>query len=390
MSNEVRTKIEATGSFLAASSEAADDLGRLPDETGKALKECGVVRLLQPADFGGYEADPRDFLAAVMDVGSWCPSAGWVSGVVGVHPWELAFNDRRLQEEVWGEDPDTWVASPYAPSGTATRTDGGYVLNGRWKFSSGTDLCDWIVLGAKVLGEDAGPIAMLHVMLPRGDYEIVHDSWDVMGLEGTGSKDIVVTDAFIPTYRTLDLATVITGTAAAAAGRTQPLYQLPWTVMFPCAVSSALVGIAEGVLKEGIEYQKGRVSQLGVAQVSDSYSRAIIGEAAADIRSARTQLLFNMGELYEALAAGHDVTLQQRVACRRDQVRAAWRAAKAADDVYAVCGGNSIRRDTPVQRFWRGMHAGLHHGIFTAGGVYDGAAGVLMGLPPQGPAAMTL
>ena len=390
MSNEVRTKIEATGEFLAASSEAADDLGRLPDETGKALKECGVVRLLQPADFGGYEADPRDFLAAVMDVGSWCPSAGWVSGVVGVHPWELAFNDRRLQEEVWGEDPDTWVASPYAPSGTATRTDGGFVLNGRWKFSSGTDLCDWIVLGAKVLGEDAGPIAMLHVMLPRGDYEIVPDSWDVMGLEGTGSKDIAVTDAFIPTYRTLDLATVITGTAAAAAGRTQPLYQLPWTVMFPCAVSSALVGIAEGVLKEGIEYQKGRVSQLGVAQVSDSYSRTIIGEAAADIRSARTQLLFNMGELYEALAAGHDITLQQRVACRRDQVRAAWRAAKAADDVYAVCGGNSIRRDNPVQRFWRGMHAGLHHGIVTAGGVYDGAAGVLMGLPPQGPAAMTL
>ncbi len=390
MTHDVRTKIEEAGSFLAESSEAADELGRLPDETGKALKECGVVRLLQPADFGGYEADPRDFLAAVMDVGNWCPSAGWVSGVVGVHPWELAFNDRRLQEEVWGEDPDTWVASPYAPSGTATRTDGGYVLNGRWKFSSGTDLCDWIVLGAKVTGEDAGPIAMLHVMLPRGDYEIVHDSWDVIGLEGTGSKDIVVRDAFIPTYRTLDLATVVTGRAAIDSGRTQPLYRLPWTVMFPCAVSAALVGIAEGVLKQGIEYQKSRVSTLGVAQVSDSYSRAIIGEAAADIRGSRTQLLFNIGEMYDALDAGHDVPLQQRVACRRDQVRAAWRAAKAADDVYAVCGGNSIRRDTSVQRFWRGVHAGLHHGIFVAGGVYDGAAGVMMGLPPQGPAAMTL
>ena len=82
MSNIVRTRIEEAGSFLAESSEAADELGRLPDETGKRLKECGVVRLLQPADFGGYEADPRDFLNAVMDVGSWCPSAGWVAGVV--------------------------------------------------------------------------------------------------------------------------------------------------------------------------------------------------------------------------------------------------------------------------------------------------------------------
>ena len=89
--------------------------------------------------------------------------------------------------------------------------------------------------------------------------------------------------------------------------------------------------------------------------------------------------------MYEALRAGHEITMQQRVACRRDQVRVAWRAAKAADDVYAVCGGNAIRRDKPVQRFWRGMHAGLHHGIFVAGRVYDAAAGMLMGHLPQGP-----
>lgn len=390
MSHNVQTMIEETGAFLAESSAAADELGRLPEETGKRLKDCGVVRLLQPADFGGYEADPRDFLSAVMDIGNWCPSAGWVSGVVGVHPWELAFNDRRLQEEVWGEDPDTWVASPYAPSGTATRTDGGYILDGHWKFSSGTDLCDWIVLGAKVVGENAGPIAMLHVMLPRGDYEIVEDSWQVMGLEGTGSKDVVVRGALIPDHRALDMVTVITGQAAVSAGRLQPLYRLPWTVMFPCAVSAGLIGIAEGVLKHAVDYQKQRVSALGVAQASDAYSRAVIGEAAADIRASRTQLLYDVGEMFEALAAGHEISVQQRVACRRDQVRAAWRAAKAADDVYAVCGGNSIRTDNPIQRFWRGMHAGLHHGIFVAGGVYDGAAGVLMGFPPQGPAAVTL
>ncbi|MCB0993559.1 MAG: hypothetical protein KDB21_00610 [Acidimicrobiales bacterium] len=390
MTHEVRTKIAEAGPALAEKSEAADDLGRLPDETGKRLRDCGVIRLLQPTDFGGYEADPRDFLNAVMDVGNWCPSAGWVSGVVGVHPWELAFNDRRLQEEVWGEDPDTWVASPYAPSGTATPADGGYVLNGRWKFSSGTDLCDWIVLGALVEGQDASRIAMLHVMLPRADYEIVHDSWNVIGLDGTGSKDIVVSDAFIPTYRTLDIGKVMSGEAAIESGRTQPLYRLPWTVMFPCAVSAALIGIAEGVLNHAVEYQKGRVSALGVVQESDSYSRAIIGEAAADIRSARIQLSYDVGEMFDAISDGHEVTMQQRVACRRDQVRAAWRAAKAADEVYAVCGGNSIRLDTPIQRFWRGMHAGLHHGIFTAGGVYDAAAGVLMGFPPQGPAAITL
>jgi alkylation response protein AidB-like acyl-CoA dehydrogenase len=390
MSHEVFNKIEEAGSLFAERSEAGDELGRLPDEVCKRMKDSGLVRLLQPADFGGYEADPRDFLNAVMDVGNHCPSAGWVAGVVGVHPWELALNDVRLQEEVWGDDPDTWIASPYAPSGTAVPVDGGYTVNGHWKFSSGTDHCDWVVLGAAIPGPDAKPAGMLHIMLPRSDYEIVPDSWNVIGLAGTGSKDVIVHDAFVPDYRTIDVVKVLNGKAALEAGRLQPLYRMPWSTMFPCAVSAGVIGIAEGVLKHAVEYQQGRVSAIGTVQSSDPHSRATIGEAAADIRSARVQLISNVGELYEAVCAGREVTIEQRVACRRDQVRVAWRAAKAADDAYAVCGGNAIRLDKPLQRFWRGMHAGLHHGIFVAGPVYDAAAGMLMGQLPQGPAAATI
>ncbi|MFJ1912934.1 hypothetical protein ACIOGX_13470 [Streptomyces sp. NPDC088147] len=79
------------------------------------------MRLLQPRDFGGHAAHPRDFAEAVMAVARVCGSTGWVSGVVGVHPWEMALMDRKLQAEVWGENPDTWIASPYAPQGIATR-----------------------------------------------------------------------------------------------------------------------------------------------------------------------------------------------------------------------------------------------------------------------------
>jgi 3-hydroxy-9,10-secoandrosta-1,3,5(10)-triene-9,17-dione monooxygenase len=392
VSHDVSSRIDEAGSLFAAQSAAADELGRLPDEVAKQLKDTGLVRLLQPAEFGGYEADPRDFLGAVMDAGKWCPSVGWVAGVVGVHPWELALNDPKLQEEVWGDDPDTWVASPYAPSGTAVPVDGGYVVNGRWQFSSGTDHCDWVVLGAIVPGTaaDYAPAGMLHVMLPRRDYEIVEDSWNVMGLAGTGSKDIAIRDAFVPAYRTIDVAKVMDGRAAAEAGRDQPLYRLPWSTVFPSAVSAGLIGIAEGVLRGAVEYQRGRVSAMGVAQASDPYSRARIGEAAADLRGARVQLLYNVGELYEGLRAGHEVTLEQRVACRRDQVRVAWRAAQAADDVFSLCGGNALRLDKPLQRFWRGMHAGLNHAVFMSGAVYDDAAGMLMGFPPQGSAAGTI
>ena len=389
MAHDVLDRIEESGPFFAEHSAEADERGRLTDDVAKHMKDTGLVRLLQPADFGGYEADPRDFLCAAMDVGNWCPSAGWVAGVVGVHPWELALQDERVQEEVWGDDPDTWVASPYAPSGTATRVDGGFQVTGHWKFSSGTDLCEWAVLGARLVNDAGDMVGALHIMLPRTDYEIVDDSWNVAGLEGTGSKDIVVTDTFVPDYRTIDILKVLNGQAFEESSRTQPLYKMPWSSLFPCAVTAGVIGIAEGVLNSAVDYQRDRVSAVGVAQATDPHTRATIGEAAAEVRGSRAQLLYNVGELYDAACAGHDITLEQRVACRRDQVRVAWRAAEAADKVFAICGGNSVRRDNPVQRFWRGMHTGLHHGIVVRGHIYDAAAGMLWGEPLSGPMAMT-
>lgn len=392
MSHNDFPALAAMREYLVGQQAEADELGRLPDETARQLKASGLIRALQPIDYGGLECDPRDFMVGVMEVGQYCPSAGWVAGVVGVHPWELAFNDRRLQDEVWGEDPDTWFASPYAPSGIAIETEDGYRVSGHWKFSSGTDHCTWVVLGAVVADESAQPLdppQMIHVMLPRDDYEIIEDSWQVMGLEGTGSKDVVIEDKFVPGYRTLDVGKAMDGRAAAEAGRTQPLYRMPWSAIFPSAVASGVIGIAEGVLRCAVEFQKGRVSVGGVHQASDPYTKSAIGEAASDIRSARTQLLYNLGEMYEATCRGEHVTMAQRVAGRRDQVRVAWRAAKAADEVYARCGGNAIRLDQPLQRFWRGMHAGLNHAIFVPGEIYDAAAGMLMGFEPEGRLAKT-
>ncbi|MEZ5167386.1 MAG: hypothetical protein R2695_13195 [Acidimicrobiales bacterium] len=284
MAHDVLARLHDAGPLFAEHAEKAEHQGRLTDEVARALKDSGLVRLLQPADFGGYEADPRDFLTAAMDVGNWCPSAGWVAGVVGVHPWELALQDERVQEEVWGTDPDTWIASPYSPGGTATPADGGYQVTGHWKFSSGTDLCDWAVLGARLENTDGQVVGALHIMLPRADYEIVADSWAVAGLEGTGSKDIVVTDAFVPDYRTIDVVKVLDGRAFAESGRTHPLYKMPWSSLFPCAVTAGVIGIAEGVLKSAVEYQRDRVSAVGVAQATDPHTRAAIGEAAAEIR----------------------------------------------------------------------------------------------------------
>src|SRR5262249_55418105 len=136
--------------------QEAEDARRISEETIKSLQETGFFKLLQPARYGGLEASPVDFYRGVRLIASACGSPGWVSSVLGVHPWQLALFDERAQDEVWGEDPTTLVSSSYAPMGRAKVVDGGFQFSGRWSFSSGCDHAQWVFLGGLVMGED-GP-----------------------------------------------------------------------------------------------------------------------------------------------------------------------------------------------------------------------------------------
>ncbi|MCU1644985.1 MAG: 3-hydroxy-9,10-secoandrosta,3,5(10)-triene-9, 17-dione monooxygenase [Nocardia sp.] len=388
MSHEVMRRVEESAAQLAATADETERLGRLSDESVKLMRQAGVMRLLQPTDFGGYAAHPREFAETVMAVAKHCGSAGWVLGVGGVHPWEMALMDRTLQNEVWGENPDAWIASPYAPQGIATPTDGGYILKGHWNFSSGTDHADWLFLGA-LLGNADGTPAMppksLHVVLPRSDYTIVDDSWDVIGLSGSGSKDIIVDGAFIPAYRTIDADEVAAGAGAAErAGRTDTVYKLPFWSMFPLGITSAVVGICEGALAANLEYQRGRVNAMGTQIKDDPISLYAISEAATEIAASRTHLIDGICRLYDKADAGQEITFEDRSLVRRNQIRAAWRAVSAVDEIFARSGGNAVRRSNPMQRFWRDAHVGLQHAIHVPGGTYHSNALTAMGIEPQG------
>lgn len=366
----------------------AEKIGKLTDATVKSMKSAGHIRLLQPKQYGGLEVHPREFAETVMALAALDPSAGWINGVVGVHPYQLAYADPRVAAEIWADDVDTWVASPYAPQGVARPVDGGYIFNGRWQFSSGTDHCEWIFLGA-LLGDAEGkpvmPPQMLHMILPRRDYEIVEDSWDVVGLRGTGSKDVIVKDAFVPDYRTMDAFKVMDGTAQREAGMTETLYLMPWSTMFPLGISSATIGIAEGALAAHLDYQRERVGAAGTAIKDDPYVMYAIGEAAADINAARQEILANADRIYDMVDAGKEVSFADRAAGRRTQVRAVWRAVMAVDQIFSRSGGNAMRMDKPLQRYWRDAHTGLAHAIHVPGTVYHASALSSFGVEPQGP-----
>lgn len=370
---------------LAQQALDAEQHGQLPPATVDILRASGVTRMLQPRDWGGMESHPAQFMQAVMTIAAHNPSAGWVAGVVGVHAWEAALNDERLLNDIWRDDASNWIASPYAPMGVATPHENGYRLSGRWTFSSGTDHCQWIVLGALTAdasGKPLHPPQVMHVMLPRADYTIVPGSWQVMGLQGTGSKDVTVQDAFIPAYRCLSTKTLMSGAAYDTAPCKSHLYRMPWSSIFPNAITAAVLGICDGALQAALALAKARVLQ-SKTQQADPFLLVMLGEAATEIRASQALLLANVSAAYEAAASNRPLSLEQRAANRSEQVRGAWRAVRAVNDIFNRSGGGALKTDSPLHRFWRDANAGLNHATFNGNGVYQVQAALAMGIATQ-------
>mgnify|MGYP003336273045 CR=1 FL=1 len=195
--DELIAKAEAMIPVLRERSNSANSDRRIPKETIQDFKEAGFFKILQSKKYGGYELDPHTFSEVQIRVAQGCMSTAWVLGVVGIHPFQLALYDDKAQKEVYGDDPDTLVSSSYAPLGQVEVVDGGFKLSGHWQWSSGSEHCEWALLGALVFPPEGGAPEYRTFLLPREDYEI-NDTWHSMGLKATGSQDVIVKDVFVP------------------------------------------------------------------------------------------------------------------------------------------------------------------------------------------------
>lgn len=344
--------------------QAAEDARRISAESISSLQEAGFFRLLQPKRFGGFEADPVTFYTAVRLVASACGSTGWVSSVLGVHPWQLSLFPERAQTDVWGEDPHTRISSSYAPTGKARLVEGGVQLSGRWSFSSGCDHATWVLLGGIVTDDDGNQVDFRTFLVPKGDYRI-EDVWDTVGLRGTGSNDIVVDDVFVPEYHSLSFADTSRCVCPGQEVNDAPLYRLPFGSVFSYSITTPIIGMAEGAYNAHVGYMKERVRvSYGKAKAAeDPFSQVRIADAASEIDAAWLQLTNNIGQLTRYAGAGEKIPMSVRLQVRRDQVRGTTRAIQAVDRLFENSGGRALATGTPIQRYWRDAHAGRVHAI---------------------------
>lgn len=342
--------------------EETEALRVVPESNIKELEETGFFQLLQPKRFDGLESDPVDFYTAVRDIASACGSTGWVSSVVGVHPWQVALFADEAQQAVWGEDTKTRLSSSYAPTGKATVTEGGYILNGKWSFSSGADHCQWVLLGGLVFTEEGQIVDFKTFMVPRDKYTII-DVWNMVGLAGTGSNDILVEDVFIPEAFTLSMGETGQCRGPGQEQNTSDLYKLPFHSIFTGTITTPIIGMAMGAYDEHVEMQqkRTRAAYLGEKASLDPFAAVRIARASSEIDAAWALLVNNIREEQDYVAKGEKIPLKTRLKVRRDQVIGSQRAIEAIDTLFEASGGRALTKGTYLQRAWRDAHAGRVH-----------------------------
>jgi 3-hydroxy-9,10-secoandrosta-1,3,5(10)-triene-9,17-dione monooxygenase len=380
----LKSRAEALVPVLHERAARAEELRRLPDETIGDLQKTGLFRVLQPKRVGGSELPFRSLVELVAIIARGDGSTAWVFANLAAHHWLCAMWPKEAQDEVWSGSADALIGSALIfPRGRAQNVAGGYRLGGRWPFSSGVDAAAWNLFGAIVHDEDTGGTEPRIFLLPAADYTII-DTWHVVGLAGTGSKDVAVEDVFVPEYRTIPVAEITGGPTPGSAVNPSVLYQLPAVSLFAFCIAGVSLGIAQGAIEYFTETIRSRTSYYTGRSLADFVTLQIhLAEATAMTDAARAVILSDCDEATQIVAGGAVPSLDQRARYRRDGAYAATLCTKAVDLLFAATGGGAIYARNPLQRAFRDVHAANAHYVLNwdiNGTMYGRVA---LGLPPD-------
>lgn len=355
----------------------------VPKETVAEMKAAGFFRVLQPKRHGGYEMHPNVFFEIQKALAEGCMSTGWIYGVLGCHPYELALFHDEAQQEVWGDDPDMLVSSTYQPVGKVEKVDGGFYLSGRWGFSSGSSHCGWVLLGAINFDTDGGPPDMRTFLLPRSDYQVIEGTWDTFGLQGTGSFDIVVERVFVPEHRTHKASDGFACTNPGQKTNDGPLYRIPWAQLFIRSVSTAAFGGIRAATSAAIEIMGSRVStNTGKAAKADPHLHAAIARAIAETNEMELTHRAAFNELMDYAERNEPVPMEKRALFAYQSSSVVRRMAELADGMVKLMGGRAIYMSSPILQPWLDLHAARAHVANDPANRTSDVIGTMNGEPP--------
>jgi 3-hydroxy-9,10-secoandrosta-1,3,5(10)-triene-9,17-dione monooxygenase len=370
-------KAEALLPILRERAAKCEEQRRMPDETLRDFHDAKLFRIQQPQRVGGAELE----FVAIVHFGALlaraCASSSWNFINFAAHHHMLGMFPAKAQDEIWGASPDALIASSFVfPAGQARKVKDGYVISGRWPFSSGVDPSQWNMLAGLSRLDDNAPPEQRVFLLERSQYKVI-DTWFAGGLRGTGSKDVEVKEQFVPEHRTLAVADTKGGPTPGSAVNPSPLYQIPVFALFPYMLSGVALGIAEGLIAD-FSPKTGKMTSARIAEIQSTQIR--LGEATAYARASR---VVQEGNCSEAERVVPDLLTKARY--RLEGAYAVEWAVRAVDVMFGLSGASGLYESGHAARAFRDAHAVKQHFSFNtdiAGTTYGRVA---LGLPSDNP-----
>lgn len=373
-----------------ARAAATEKNSTVAPENVDALRAIGFFKLVQPRAFGGYEQDFATLVDLTTEIAKSCAATAWVCGLLAAHQWLLASFPAEAQHDVWDADPEALLCGSYAPVAKAIAVPGGYKLTGRWSFASGCDNATWALCAALLPpAAESGPLTPAFLLVPASDYAI-EDTWQVMGLAGTGSKTLVLNDVFVPAHRILTFQQTTSGkTPGAEFYAANPTFGVPMLCYIPSCLAAVAVGAAFGALDDYLAATSRRVTRGAIVGASNRMAEFAtvqlrVADAAASADAAREILLRDVEMCARMVREGREVTVEDRITCRRGQAFAVSLAIRATEALNASTGGHGLDLSNPVQRAWRDANAVGRHISMNWDAVGTMYGQLVLGLRPVG------
>ena len=347
---------------LAERAAEAERIRRIPQATIDELHETGLMRLMQPARFGGSELGLDALMNVVTEIAKGCTSTAWVYSNLASHSWNIGQFDMRAQEDVWGTDPDALAATGLAfPCGRATPVEGGYKLSGKWPFASGIDASTWMLVGAMAELPGRAPERRFF-LVPQSQFRSL-DNWDTYGLTGTGSHDVEVKDAFVPDHRSVSAEVFAAGQNLPGATLYEnPLYAMPTFAAFAYVLSIVPIATSKAVVEQFTAAMRARASTYTGTRLAELSSvQARIAEAAACVEFAETVVRRDWQELEAEANQRRYPSMETKLRWKRNVAFAAQLAVRAVDVLMPAAGAGGLSKSAYLQRQFRDLHAASSH-----------------------------
>ena len=386
MEAEAEKVLERTAELVPWLSEQAarvEEARRIPDDVAERLFGTGFFNLTRPSRFGGLGVSPRFAWEATFNVALACSSSAWLAGLTSANIIMLGKFSAEAQREIFA--PGVSPIVPMLTGGVGQdiqieTVDGGISLSGRWRYASGVDVSDWLGLLINVPGTAGAPTAHV-VLVPRSEFVIDHQSWRVMGMRGTGSKNIALGKTFVPAHRFMNWSELQAGNKHPTCPNTEPLYDFPLNTANAMSVLAPTLGVASACSDECVKIMRGRVSSGNQqAQINDKIAQVDAGGSAAIMSLLRDFLISETAMIEERIGEVGVLTPEERGLSRTKVAIASRQALSSTQRLFAALGGSLLPEGTRIERLFRDIHAMSSHFLLQPEPIAEAYGRLLLGL----------